>query len=356
MAIYDEVHYYGQSPLQYLLGFYPTMKPAPTGNAALPVFICLNAAGFSSYIGMAEKLASKANQLTNWGPAFIINYQSTVAPGATLTLTDTAGTVVPPSPAFPAQIDDVVSGVLWILKHVAGSPYYGDTNSIHLVGGSAGGTLVALASARLSEIGIRVASCHTLSSNTDWYSTIQFYVDLGMGNNGLTADAATASNHLNNIANNYGVASGWSQYQTGGYNNSNSAFQYTLLWHTMYQTALTNGLVTGNEALDNVTRFYNWNSNYWSPGFFSQFSPAQRCANKSNKCWYHIIANILDIEIPIEQAYVFLDALTNVGTMATVNALCLTGTSGTPPHAYDYWDTAGQLARSIANFALASAK
>ena len=320
MAYGDAKHYYGSEPTQYVNCYNP-----PNTTQTWPVFIMLPAAGFSSSAGSGDGLNARAGFMDNYGAVFVINYRGVNYPSVT-----------PTRAAFPMEVDDVVAGCLWVINN-AGT-FYGDPSVLHIIGGSAGGTLAMLATARLEELGYRVASCHSFSSNTDWFSTVQYYVDELPSSDAALVTSAT--NHLGNIANNYGVDSGVTQYRNGTLNTNGI---YTLLWHYYYPT------MTPTSVLDPATSFFGFTSNYWDPTFFSEYSPAQRCSRYASRCRYQIFASLLDIEIPIEQAYVFLEALTDVGTAASVNPV-----PGTK-HGWTLFDAnSAYFAKTISEFASAS--
>lgn len=321
----DAKHYYGSEPTQYVNCYNP-----PNTTQTWPVFIMLPAAGFSSSAGQGDGLNPEALIMDNYGAVFVVNYR-----GVNYT------TATPVRAAFPMELDDVVAGCLWVINN-AGT-FYGDASVLHIIGGSAGGTLAMLATARLEELGYRVASCHSFSSNTDWFSTVQYYVD-ELSNSDATV-VASAVNHLGNIANCYGVDSGASNYQS---NNLGTNGIYTLLWHYYW----TNSSLVGSNpttTLDPATSFFGFGANYWDPTFFSEYSPAQRCSRYASRCRYQIFASLSDIEIPIEQAYVFLEALTDVGTAASVNPIA------SVKHGWKLFDQNDTFfAKTISEFASAS--
>jgi hypothetical protein len=151
----------------------------------------------------------------------------------------------------------------------------------------------------------------------------------------------SATGHIGNIANNYGVDTGTSQYTAG---TLATAGVYTLLWHYYYPT-----FTNPTTVLDPATTFFGFNSNYWEPKFFAEYSPAQRCSRYASRCRYQMFASYQDIEIPIEQAYVMLEALTDVGTAASVNPI--PGTN----HGWTLFSTDGpSFSKTISEFASAS--
>lgn len=103
----------------------------------------------------SDDAAWNSNQALNLQAAgdavFVVNYRSDS----------------PTQAAFPMEVDDVVAGTQWSIKHAA--TYNADPKNVIYVGGSAGGTLVSLATERLNTTGHRIIEAVvTLSGATDF--------------------------------------------------------------------------------------------------------------------------------------------------------------------------------------------
>ena len=283
----DATHYYGADSQQVIDCYI-----ASPATASSPTVIMLNAAGFGP--ASTSGLTTNANTLRNLGCAvFVVGYRGDIAPTSS---PFTAGTVGPGAlPAFPMAVDDVVAGALWVKANAA--TYFGDTTKLHFVAGSAGGTLAGLATADLLDLGYDVASCQLMSSNTDWWSAIAFYRDV-IANPTTPYNAAwiatiaatggnTAGGHLTNIANAYG-------------------------------TFHSNNAPPGANGVGSLER--NIDTNLWPESYFQQFSVAGRASRNASRCWWQVYNSSIE-EIPLQQPYYLVDALTQVGTEASLTIL-----------------------------------
>ena len=273
----DEVHYYGNSPYQVI-----NCYTAP--SAGSPAVLMAPAAGFGSGVGNQNSLNTQANQLRNQGCAvFVCNYRGDSAPPS-------------PVPAFPMEVDDYTAAALWMQKH--SGAFNGSTDGkIHLMGGSAAGTLAALTHARLTEMGIPVASVQMISSNTDWWTAIAWYRSLlGGPNNSIGV------NHLGNISNAYG-----------------------------YDTSTMLALIDAGTL---------------TAASFADWSPAQRCTRKAADTWWQVFQGATDLEIPLQQPYIMHQALVDVGCNDTLTIIDASA------HGYNLWSA---VYPAIARFARAAA-
>ncbi|MBV8463737.1 MAG: alpha/beta hydrolase [Acidimicrobiales bacterium] len=112
---------YGSDPLQTV-----TVYPASTPGSPLIVFV--HGGGFQSTASLANQIGPLASTLSHAGFAvFNVNYR----------------TDAPKVPAFPNEVDDIETGTRLAIADA--SKYDGNPTNVTLVGGSAGGSLVALA-------------------------------------------------------------------------------------------------------------------------------------------------------------------------------------------------------------------
>ena len=108
--------------------------PAQTAGSGLPVLCFLPGGAWIN--GCKEWLAFMAPVLTALPAVFVaLSYRHA------------------PAVKFPAQLDDTIEGLAWIVRNVSG--WGGDPGRIHLGGHSAGGHLAALASLRRDAITAR---------------------------------------------------------------------------------------------------------------------------------------------------------------------------------------------------------
>jgi acetyl esterase/lipase len=120
----DVLTYYGTNRLQSSFVF-----PSPNPNS--PIVIFVHGGGFNSSYATWE--AGDVKDLQSAGfTVFDVNYN-----------TDTTTT-----PAFPLETNDIVAATNWAIRY--GFRYNGDNKHIIMLGGSAGGTLVALAAEELN--------------------------------------------------------------------------------------------------------------------------------------------------------------------------------------------------------------
>ncbi len=139
---------YGADPLQ-------TVQAWTAPGADEPVVVIVHGGGFRSSAGDARKLALQSTQLSNAGFAvFNVNYR-----------TDSAT-----QPAFPDEVGDVVDGTEWAIAHAA--EYHGNPNDVNLIGGSAGGTIVADAAELLPG---QVHAVVSLSGTNDLATALAFW-------------------------------------------------------------------------------------------------------------------------------------------------------------------------------------
>ena len=284
-----ETHQYGADPQQYVTVTVPSSGASPTGG--WPSVIMINAAGFSAVSTDAGGLNINSASMANMGTVvFQVAYRGD---------SDTT-TTVPGIPAFPMEIDDVVSGAQWVLANA--NRWGGNTSMVHLIAGSAGGSLAALATAELLDLGVDVRSCQLLSSNTDWYSAITYYMDVAANpQNHPEMTTSTASNHMGNIAACYGVPSN---------TNISNAAVGSLQWHVDL-----NGSAWTTAGIARAT-----GTNLWTESYFQQYSAAARCGRKASRCWWHLYNSSAE-EIPLQQPFYLMESLVNVGTMASVTII-----------------------------------
>jgi acetyl esterase/lipase len=135
---------YGSSPYQTV-----TVYPAPTTGA--PLVILVHGGGWDSTVGY-DQLPTEAIDLENAGFAvFDVNYD---------TMPRSYG-------AFPLEIDDVVNATSWAIAHA--DSYGADPTNVEMIGGSAGGQLVAMAAEELNAAAPgTVRSIVTLSGALDF--------------------------------------------------------------------------------------------------------------------------------------------------------------------------------------------
>ncbi len=135
--------WYGNASLQ-TIDIYKGAKP----NA--PLVVLVHGGGWTSDSQVWNK--PQALNLQAAGDAvFVVNYRSDSTTQA----------------AFPMQVDDVIAGTKWALAH--GKAYNAETSSLTYMGGSAGSTLVALATERLNTSTHRIVKAVvTLSGAMDF--------------------------------------------------------------------------------------------------------------------------------------------------------------------------------------------
>ena len=134
---------YGSSPYQT-----ETVYPAPAGA---PLVILVHGDGWESKLGY-DYLPTEAIDLQDAGFAvFDVNYD---------TMPRSHG-------AFPLEIDDVVNATSWAIAHA--DSYGADPTNVEMIGGSAGGQLVAMAAEELNAAAPgTVRSIVTLSGALDF--------------------------------------------------------------------------------------------------------------------------------------------------------------------------------------------
>jgi acetyl esterase/lipase len=135
--------WYGDANLQ-------TIDIYKGAKADAPLVVLVHGGGWTSDDQVWNK--GQALNLQAAGDAvFVVNYRSDSATQA----------------AFPMEVDDVVAGSEWALKH--GKTYNANTTTLSYVAGSAGSTLVALATQKLNTSGHRVVKAVvTLSGAMDF--------------------------------------------------------------------------------------------------------------------------------------------------------------------------------------------
>jgi acetyl esterase/lipase len=126
-----------------------TVYPAPTTGA--PLVILVHGGGWDSKVG-SDQLPTEAKDLQDAGFAvFDVNYD---------TMPRSHG-------AFPLEIDDVVNATAWAIAHA--DLYGADPTNVEMIGGSAGGQLVAMAAEELNAAAPgTVRSIVTLSGALDF--------------------------------------------------------------------------------------------------------------------------------------------------------------------------------------------
>ena len=141
-----------------------TAQNNPLNTSNNPTVLMLNASGFR--YADPNLLNLNAAQLAKSGFAvFVAGYRGNgTAPG---------NPTAPVTSTFPMEVDDVVSAAVWVFNNAA--QFNGDNTGIHIIGGSAGGSLAAIATSKLLDLGYNIKTCQILSSNTDWWSALQSY-------------------------------------------------------------------------------------------------------------------------------------------------------------------------------------
>ena len=300
---------YGADPLQFVI---PLAAPSP----GAPTVIMYGAAGWGSAANLAQSIVTNADGLQAAGYCvFIVSYRGSIPPiGGTTYPANLQGALA----AWPMAIDDAVAGSIAALE--LAPSYNGTDSSLHYAAGSAGASLAALAAAELLDLDLVVDSVQTLSMNTDWWTSIQqYWIDL---NDPTSANHPVDNQHLTNVANALGVF-----HESSGNSASAPAHpsQGTLEWHL-------------NGAPNTYGQYAGWGQGYptgsdiWTAATFAPFAPAQRCSLRASRCWWQLF-NSSDEEIPLAQPYTFMEAMSNVGSMATLTVL-----PGNV-HAYNYWTT-----------------
>jgi acetyl esterase/lipase len=317
--------YYGSDTQQFVNIYLPSAGVF-VGATNLPVCIVVPASGFSSSGrppngssgGLAQGLNTNAQSLANFGAVVcVVNYRGDASDGSIR--------------AFPMEIDDLISACLFML---AVAPSYTTAQGMHMIGGSAGGTLAGLAVPRLLSLGVKVPSCQLLSSNTDWWSALAYYIDVhdNLANHPeWLLGTAGAQTHVGNIANAHGT---FSSYGTGASANK------SLQWHIDYNGAgytIPRASTIANPANPSGTEL-------WDEAFFQKYSVSGQASKKASSCWWHIF-NSANEEIPLQQPFTLSERLSNVGTMAAVTII------PGAQHSYNYWNT---VQAAIVQFALSA--
>lgn len=281
---------YGADPLQFVI---PYAAPSP----GAPTVIMFAASGFSSGPNLAGSIDSNARPLQAAGYCvFIVSYRGSVAPagGATYPANQQGAL-----PAWPMTFDDGVAGSVMALS-LAGS-YNGTTSALHLVGGSAGGSIAAIVAAELLDLGVVVDSVQTLSMNTDWWTAIQIYwSDL---NSATPVQAGTDNQHLTNVSNAMGTF-----HDNGG--GAAHPYPGSLEWHL-------NGAPNTYKTGAGFGGGYPTGADIWTRDTFSPYAPAQRCSLRATRCWWNLF-NSSDEDIPMDAAFTFAETMSNVGSMVAV--------------------------------------
>lgn len=140
---------YGTSPYQTI-----AVYPAMTRNS--PLVILVHGGGWGSSPN-GNYLPTEAHDLQAAGfTVFDVNYD----------------TLSRPAGAFPSEIDDVVSATVWAIDH--GSAFGANPGNVEMIGGSAGGQLVAMAAEELDAWSAStVKSMVTLSGAFDFVLKIK---------------------------------------------------------------------------------------------------------------------------------------------------------------------------------------
>ena len=191
-----ETHYYGATPCngttdyQWIDVYVPTTAgtPAVPTGTPVPAVMMLSASGFSSSPTLGNAQGGQAQDVATNGNCvvFVVNYR-----GPLISPPDSTGNV----PGFPMEVLDAMSGARWIMRNAA--TWNAETTALHMIAGSAGGTIAALATAELLDLGYNIASCQVLSSNHDFWAAYNYYRDttdnVEQGITGVTHGATTTT-------------------------------------------------------------------------------------------------------------------------------------------------------------------
>jgi len=144
-ATADRLLSYGSDPLQQI-------KAYPAARPGAPLVVLVHGGGWHSE--PHEFMTTEAMDLQQAGFAvFDVNYRSFTATGA-----------------FPREIDDVVAATRSAIHDAAW--LNADSKAVTMIGGSAGGQLVASASQSLNSIPGTIAKVVTLSAPTDFATLV----------------------------------------------------------------------------------------------------------------------------------------------------------------------------------------
>ncbi|MBV8462262.1 MAG: putative Ig domain-containing protein [Acidimicrobiales bacterium] len=157
---------YGPDPLQ-------TVTVDPSGVPNSPAVILVHGGGFRSSPADVASVAPQATSLEADGASvFIVNYRDDSA-----------------APAFPDQVDDIVTGTQWVIAN--GAAYDANVNDLAIVGGSAGGLLVGDAAENLNAAAAgTVKTVMTLSSTGNLAMELSYWSQ---------QTGKEATKHLDNI-------------------------------------------------------------------------------------------------------------------------------------------------------------
>ena len=152
---------YGNNPYQV-----SDVYPAPAPNA--PLVVLVHGGGWHSTVG--PQLPTEAADLQAAGFTVVsVNYDN-----------------IPSTGAFPVEVDDVVAATQWAIANA--TTYNGNPNDVVLIGGSAGGQLVGMASEALPG---RIKGVVTLSGLFD-FPLVDHDVNRGTLHNYVSSVAAKA--------------------------------------------------------------------------------------------------------------------------------------------------------------------